>query len=440
MATIGDFPYLELEFTKLGKIFNPAQLEAIVTLAGNGPITDLIVAAHGWNNNQDEVRALYTELFGNISAQRRSRMPGDARKMAIVGVLWPSKKFEDADLIPGGGATTLGSADITADMLRARLESLKNSFDRADEAALNRAKKLVDRLAASPAVRRDFVAILRSLVPQDPKDTREDASDLFFAKDAEQLFDDLKAPPPLVPPGPGGTGGALALGSDAGGAVGFGDVFNGVKAAAWRLLNYTTYYQMKERAGAVGLGLNAALKKVKDAAPTLRLHFVGHSFGARLVSAAVDGPAVLGVSSLALLQGAFSHNGFGQLFDGRHDGFFRQVVGGRKVRGAVIVTHTTNDKAVGVAYPIASRISGDNASAIGDVGDSYGGMGRNGALHLTAGEASARVMRLLDQNSEYEFTPGLVHNLLADDFVKDHGDIRNPAVANAVRTAFWLAP
>jgi len=141
-------------------------------------------------------------------------------------------------------------------------------------------------------------------------------------------------------------------------------------------------------------------------------------FGARVVTAAADGPVPLIRSSLAL-QGAVSHNGFTAHFDGRHDGFFRKVVAGNKIGGPIIVTHTVNDKAVGIAYPIASRISGDKTSALGDEGDVYGGLGRNGAVKMKANEYAAGV--LLGQDGRYLFTVGKAHNLRADDYVSSHG-------------------
>jgi hypothetical protein len=120
--------------------------------------------------------------------------------------------------------------------------------------------------------------------------------------------------------------------------------------------------------------------------PDLRIHLIGHSFGARVVTAAVDGPAAIRPSSLSLLQGAFSHNGFSERFDGEKDGFFRKVVGQSKVAGPILATHTVNDKAVGIAYAIASRLSFDNASALGDENDVYGGIGRNGAVKMKPAE------------------------------------------------------
>ncbi|MGA8557898.1 MAG: hypothetical protein WB685_00530, partial [Pseudolabrys sp.] len=45
-----------------------------------------------------------------------------------------------------------------------------------------------------------------------------------------------------------------------------------------------------------------------------------------------------------------------------------------------------NDKAVGIAYAIASRLSFDNANALGDENDVYGGIGRNGAVKMKTAE------------------------------------------------------
>ena len=73
----------------------------------------------------------------------------------------------------------------------------------------------------------------------------------------------------------------------------------------------------------------------------------------------VLGFALIGVRliDLTLLQAAFSHNGFGAKFDGTRDGGFRVVVTEHKIRGPILVTHSKHDRAVGVAYPLASRVS-----------------------------------------------------------------------------------
>src|SRR5262249_46321747 len=148
-----------------------------------------------------------------------------------------------------------------------------------------------------------------------------------------------------------------------GGAAGLGDFFSGVVSSARNVLNYTTYYQMKERAGLVGSkGVNPLLRDIQKNHPKLRIHVVGHSFGGRLVAAIVAGEDVsklLNVSSMSLLQAAFSHHAFSSDFDGKGShGFFLRVIQNKAISGPVAITHTDNDKAVGVAYPLASLLAG----------------------------------------------------------------------------------
>ncbi|MGH7343132.1 MAG: hypothetical protein ACREKH_21810, partial [Candidatus Rokuibacteriota bacterium] len=224
-----------------------------------------------------------------------------------------------------------------------------------------------------------------------------------------------------------------------GGAAGLtGDFFGGIMNGARSVLNLTTYYAMKERAGTVGLkGFHPVLRELRAAKPALRIHLVGHSFGGRLVTAAADGlagqPAV-GVSSMSLLQAAFSHNAFATKFDKKNDGAFRKVVTEGKVTGPIIVTHTRNDQAVGRAYPIASRLAQQKAAALGDENDIYGGIGRNGALVKFTPEAVNA--KLLAVATAYDFSGGKrIHNLIADQFVSGHSDIAGAEVTQAVLSA-----
>lgn len=434
MGELLGLPYFPLEFRKTGELAVAGQEQAVLELVRQGTATDLLVLSHGWNNDAQDAAALYAGLVGHLAPVLARIAP--ERRLAIAGVLWPSIKFADDELIPGsderagGGAASAGGPELDGAALKARLQRLKGMFDRDDEAALEAAKALVDRLEDSPKAQREFVDKIRSVLPR-PSDPRDDASDRFFSKGGDLLLDALKTPMADQTTIVGG--GAAAFGEGTGGAAGVGDFFGGIKAAAWRLLNYTTYYQMKERAGVVGRVLNGVLSRVRAEAPDLRIHLVGHSFGARLVTAAADGPDAVSPSSLTLLQGAFSHNGFAAQFDGANDGFFRRVLGNRMVDGPIVITHTVNDKAVGTAYPIASRLSGDKRLAIGDETDPFGGIGRNGAIKLKAEEVVAG--SLLAGTAPYRFARGRVHNLRADQFIHDHGDVTNPAVANAVAHA-----
>jgi predicted alpha/beta hydrolase family esterase len=217
-----------------------------------------------------------------------------------------------------------------------------------------------------------------------------------------------------------------------GGAANFiTDAAEGATAAARRIANYATYYQMKARAGTVGrTGVALMLARIRERRPELPLHLVGHSFGGRLVAAAAAAlePSSTPVTML-LLQAAFSHNGFARKFDGEHDGAFRTVIDERRVSGPIVITHTKNDNAVGVAYPLASRIAFDAAAALGDENDPYGGLGRNGAQRTQ--EATPGV--LCDLDGSYTFTAGAIFNLRADKFIMDHSDVTK----HQVTYAFW---
>jgi hypothetical protein len=439
MAELAGFPYFEVQFTKQGEPFDHRETETVLAAVGGGTIDELFVFAHGWNNDIAEARSLYRAFFNEVrrtvDAGRAPRVAG--RRITALGVLWPAKRFADEDLIPGGGASLGGGIDHRA--VGRQLDDLKGTFDQPDEAVLEQAKQLVPDLERSPHAQREFVNLIRSVLPR-PEDPTDDASDLFFNLPGDEVLRLLE--PPILPGGgPGGGGGALGIGlmeeagATPGGAVGIGDFFSGITAAARRLLNYATYYQMKERSGKIGMrGMHALLRRIKTANPDLRVHLVGHSFGGRLITAAALGPPEspsVAPASMTLLQAAFSHNGFALEFDGRRNGFFREVVERGKVAGPILITHTKNDRAVGIAYPIASRIARQDSSDLGDEDDVFGGIGRNGALHTPEAEAG----ELLDVEGQYAFVQGRLYNLRADALISGHSDVTGPAVVHAVLSA-----
>jgi pimeloyl-ACP methyl ester carboxylesterase len=188
-------------------------------------------------------------------------------------------------------------------------------------------------------------------------------------------------------------------------------------------------------------GLSPLLVKLRGARPDLRIHLIGHSFGCRLVAATVnalpDGEQFR-PDTVMLLQGAFSHNGFAKQGDDTGLGAFRNVVANKKVRGPILITHTRQDKAVGVAYPIASRITGVNAAALGDEHDIFGGLGSNGAQ--TQETTPERLEgTLLPVGATYPFASGVIPstpcNLKAEGIITGHSDIQKPEVAYALTVA-----
>src|SRR5262245_17294081 len=432
MNDIAGIPYREAEFDKNGKLQHP------VTLPPG--VTDLFVVSHGWNNTADDARALYRELFTNfVGVAAAGDLAG--RSFAIVGIIWPSKKFDElvavAETQSAEGSASLGGASSVASQaqLAARLDVLKTLFTEPDQRLrLDEAKALLADLEDKATARRAFVEKIRSLL--DPSAAnKEDASTTFFKSDGNELMDSLKIDPDDLDPEVGDTSGSasvpLGVGKTAvvsGGAAGLGTSLKGFFAAALNVLNFTTYYEMKARAGTVGRDGVAAL--IDQLAPSVqRIHLVGHSFGGRVVTSAATNSTSNRIRSMSLLQTAFSHNGFSK----RMSGFFRGVVDGKRVNGPILVTHTPNDKAVGVAYPLASRISGDKAAAFGDKNDVFGGLGRNGAQQMEIGETVDGT--LLEVGGNYAFAAGRFFNLESSAFIKDHGDVRGRQIAHAMRRA-----
>jgi len=269
----------------------------------------------------------------------------------------------------------------------------------------------------------------------------DDGSKNFFKVKDAQLLQDLRAEVIATRPvGGGGAADMTAIGGAAGGGGAAGlvsDLGNSVESGIRRLLNFTTYYQMKERAGIIGAkGVAPLLAQLRKTSPKLRIHLVGHSFGGRVVTAAADSAAPgARANTLTLLQAAYSHNGLAPKFDGKNDGFFRKVIADKKVAGPIVATCTKNDKAVGIAYPLASRISGTNAAALGDANDPYGGIGRNGAVKTP--EAVQGLLQAAGQ--PYQLSAGHVFNLNADAVINDHSDICKPQVAWALLSSVATA-
>ncbi len=346
MNNICDLPYSEIELDRFGNLVDPLSLDNIA------PAENLFVMVHGWNSDIDQARALYTNLFTQVSRTRQAH--ATRQPCAVLGILWPSEKHAPPALIPGGAA------------------------------------------CLDPGAQREFVAGLRALLPDQPDD--EGARELL-AMDGAELLSDVE-----------------------GGAA-------GIRHAIDMMLNLGTYHLMKDRAGIVGrTGLARALDQIHDDYPGIRIHLAGHSFGCRAITAAASAVRKP-VASMTLFQAAFSHNSFSP------PGGFRSVVVDGKCEGPMLITHSVKDEAVGICYPIASRILRQSASSIGDANDRYGGLGRNGARHT----AEASDGNLLPEGAPYAFAPGRIHNLQADDIIQAHSDIVKPETAWALLSAAGLS-
>ena len=315
--TIEGRPSWRLVFDADGGV-DPATLAELDNGIGTEQVTDLVIFSHGWNNDEAAAKSLYARWFKLLAGQLD---PG--REVGFVGVRWPSQlwrdepipDFDNAVARDGGGDAALDGAHETAagspTMDPAELADLKDMFP-SGSAHLD---AIADLLAQPPTAERaaELFAELRrfseanetgfgdgevgeAVVEPGMLDPQRNPVDVFtkFADrlaDAGVRFDD-------------GGGGAADL-------AGFGaKLWHGAK----EVLRQLSYWKMKNRAGVVGKkGLGPEIDKFADKYPDLRIHLVGHSFGARLVSYALDGMrdrAASPVKSVTLLQGAFSRFAF----------------------------------------------------------------------------------------------------------------------------------
>ncbi|GAA1992209.1 hypothetical protein [Microbacterium pumilum] len=422
-------PYADVEFDKKGATVDPAQVEAVDDLLTQKHPTDVLVVTHGWNNTEGQARALYERLVDSIVAVRPRVSGASKRTFVVVGVLWPSIQWAP-DEESGAGA---GLGDERAALEADIAERIENPTTRKKLLAL------VPRLETSSEAQEEFLALLRKTLPRSSKGEDDAAFTALKKASAQEVLDAARTSGQTddAAPALGGAAGIDPAGLPPladdieGGGAGF---FDSIVDAARNLVNVTTYYTMKERAGVVGKkGIAPLLDHIHTSAPAARVHLIGHSFGGRAVTAAALA-AKAPISSLSLLQAAYSHFGLAEDWDGAgRNGLFTKVPA--KVDGPIIVTFTRNDKAVGLAYPIASRLAQQIGVSLGDENDPYGGIGRNGALK-TPGAVGAK---LLDVGGTYSFTGHEVWSLNGDAFITGHSDITGRQVGYAVLSAVLAA-
>ncbi|WP_328947246.1 serine-threonine protein kinase [Streptomyces sp. NBC_00250] len=396
-------PYREITFDKEGD--GPAgQSAALAALARQG-LTDLVVFAHGWNNSPSGATRLYSDFF--------EPFPGlfaPGVEVGYAGVIWPSMMFT-GEPVPD---------------YRALVSVLPEK-----EPVLDRLTELLVTEPAEEAAFAEFGELLRELT-----DVSAGGDDREGAAGAREPVPEFLVGDPVEVC-------ALfteALGADAVPPEGFGEGLKRYWKGAREALRQATYYLMKKRSGRVGeFGLGPLLGEVARAAPGLRVHLVGHSMGARLVAFALKGlpSGARPVASVTLLQGAFSHYAFAARLphDPGRPGSLRDMQ--QRVRGPVVACYSRHDTALGVMYPLASRLAGDDsesfaatAGLLGTDDPRWGAIGHDGvqAVPGTVVRNLAAVLR------EGVPASGCVSVDTAD-VVRSHSDIRRAELARVVVSA-----
>ena len=415
MATqIAGLNYYELDFNADGTLSSDGGLPAAVQAGG---IRDLFVLSHGWNNGVDSARAMYRGMFTLLAGM----IPDRLATSAPVGIIWPSLLF------PNDDPSTAQPMPSTGQQLAA---ALAPAFPQQQQ---NVAKlgQLLDQQPQDAGELQRFHALASGLVTSPslaPEDAGQQAT---ITGDTAAVF-----------------GHAAAMSkTPSNNAEGIPNPFTTLWNGAKEVLRSMSYYEMKNRAGVIGQkGLGPMLGTLAAADPGIRVHLMGHSFGARLVAFSLSGlpQAASGANSpvktLYLIQGAFSHFAFADpVPDILVSGPGALSAFAQNVNGPLLCTFTAADRAVGWWYPTASMLAHHDTQGADDLTYQWGGMGHDGYQQPTAGTT----VKLAAQGAAYNFQPGTYYLLDANavicadqsPFSGAHSDIQHPEVVWAVVAA-----
>ncbi|EKX68357.1 serine-threonine protein kinase [Streptomyces ipomoeae] len=417
-------PYWELTFDADGDV-DTGQRDRLSEGVTRHGIGDLVVFAHGWNNDRSGATRLYSRFFAPFPALAPNA------ELGYVGVLWPSMRFSDEPIpdfkpvpvVAPGPALDKGTRHALLEVFPGRA------------AIVEQLARLLDQRPDEGASLEEFGRLVRLLVETSPQGPQG-------AFTADTLAEGM----------PEGTPGMLredtvTVCADFAAALGAveGEASFAVWDGAHELLRQATYFAMKRRAGTVGeRGLGRLLGQLARTAPEVRVHLVGHSFGARLVSFALRGlpEGVRTVKSVTLLQAAFSHYAFAERLP--HDQRASGVLSGqqKRVDGPLICCHSKHDSALGTIYPLASRMAGDSRAVLGFgigsvLGAKWGALGYDGVQAVKG----TRSFKLADALKAQLPTSGCV-NIDAAAVVKNggppsgaHSDICHRELARVVLAA-----
>jgi hypothetical protein len=469
MPKIAGWDHWQISFDRAGHV-DAASRAALLDQIAQAGLTDLIVMSHGWNASPKAAGCLYERWLGMLP----SLMPaGSGARPGTAGVYWPamlwpdepppSDDAADADDAADGGAASLPEPAGSAGTPGAPVAALAEVYpDPGQQQILGQLAALLDAQSPDPQALDRFHELMRqlgdtepqvispedagplSMLGEDPRDlaarfaaTLDVAAAQAATGGADEGFDEGGAAvlPDDTLPDTGDEDAAAGLGRIT------GRLWNGAKEA----LRQFTYWQMKQRAGTVGQhGLGPLLADLGRRSPDLRVHLVGHSFGARLVSFSLlglDDGSPSPVRSLTLLEGAFSHSAFAPRLP--HDPARAGALSGMmaRVAGPLLACYSSHDTAVGLFYPAASMTAHDDAAGLTDeLVSRWGAIGHDGAQGV-----AAAVLPLPDVRARFPLTASRFTNIDASDVVRQgkppsgaHSDIVHPELAWAMLTASGL--
>jgi hypothetical protein len=331
-----------ISFTSDGSLAFPDQVDGPngITSAlfdqSDNPVTDLWILSYGWNTSVQDGTTFYDQWVQLLRSQIAQANPPNYTPM-FIGIFWPSKILADTSSQP--------NPPPAPDARAAFIQEQRPIFDpeqKQDDATFAQDFGSVYDFMIAPNMTNQqqvtaFLTTLKKYQQQDPH-ADQPQSDNVIDTAADALAGMV--------------------------TKAINDVFPQAADGLRSFLQVFSFWTMKGRAGIVGTnGLAPFLASFRTSAEELnmplRIHLMGHSFGAKLLTSAVYATTSLKVvqpvvDTLILFQGAFSQFSFTRNIPNHPDatGFYASVIEQGLVASPVTVMYSQKDLANYTLYPI----------------------------------------------------------------------------------------
>ena len=394
------------------------------------PITDVFLFSHGWRGDVPAAKEQYQGWLQTMAActadRQRIRVLRPGFRPLLIGLHWPSEPWGDESL---GGSVSFGPGEGEETISRLVDDYAKRLVDTPEVRSALKVVLTAAQTGAEPdALPEEMLAAYRNLdaaVALPKGGVAAAPGEDWEGFEPEAVYQSARME--LAPQG----------------AVSFGLLSRDTLLAPLRVLSF---WKMKDRARIIGESAVHPLVRSMQAATSgrdIRFHFVGHSFGCIVVSAAVAGRPAGGllsrpIDSLVLLQGALSLWSFCSSIpaDPGKTGYFRRVVSQGLVRGPIVTTQSRFDRAVGTWYPRAATAAHQVVFAAPGQLPKYGAVGTFG---IQGPGTAKQNITALTSTSNYGFAGGKVYNVESSNYINQgggvsgaHSDIRKQEIGHLV--------
>lgn len=417
-------PFYIIPFDKKGRCEGPQTRQHLVDAVQNGTYTDVFLFSHGWNNDWATSVARYEDfLKGYMDMRRRHSLAvSTPYRPLLVGIFWPSTALVFGEKEKGPSIAAAGDPAAMDAAVAEERADVREIAEQLPDADVERFYELVQKELLTQEEALDLAGIAQRLMASGGGDETPSEG----PPSAEEILRVWKAASPepeTVSDEDFGTAdGGGAAGPQAAGGLGFLDPRPAVRMF--------TVWQMKDRAGTVGVKGVGPLLRDLLARSQARVHLIGHSYGGKVVLSAISfgGDLPRKVRSILLLQPAVSHLSFAQKVPGTdRPGGYRVALD--RVESPVLTTFSAHDVPLTKVFHLAVRRDDDlgeaKIAAEGEPPSKYAALGGFGPR-----QSGEQLLEIRKHPNRYDLggaTRIYGLNGSKDKVIAGHGEISNEA-------------